>query len=104
MKRRGLGNVRHLNTNYLWVQEVMSKREVDYGKVPESENLSDLCTNCEYVEGKDDLACAIHSVGAGPDMRVFDDKVGEVLNLEGDYASWTRTDSFCVGARNGRRL
>ena len=107
LKRCGLGKVRHLNTNYLWVQEVMSKREVDYGKVPGSENLSDLFTkaldgetidkhvhgtSCEYVEGKDDLAYTIHYVGAGPDMRVFHDKVGEVLKLEGDYAAWTRTD------------
>ena len=71
LKRRGLGKVRHLNTNYLWVQEVMAKREVDYGKVPGSENLSDLFTkaldgetidkhvygtNCEFSEDKDDLA------------------------------------------------
>ena len=27
LKRRGLGKITHLNTNYLWVREVMSKRE-----------------------------------------------------------------------------
>ena len=85
----------------------MSKREVDYGKVPGSENLSDLFTkaldgetidkhilgmNCEFAAAKDDLAYTIHLIGAGPDKSIFDDRVGEAFNLEGEYMAWTRTD------------
>ena len=44
LKRRGLGKVRHLNTNFFWVQEVMAKLEVEYGKVLGSENTSDRFT------------------------------------------------------------
>ena len=85
----------------------MAKREVDYGKVPGSENISDLFTkaldgetidkhiigtSCEFKEGKDELAYTIHYIGASLDKGIFNNKVGEALNLEGNYVAWTRTD------------
>ena len=85
----------------------MAKREVEYGKVPGADNLSDLFTkaldeatigrhttgmHCEFAEGKDDLAYTIHFVGAGPGEGIFNDKIGKALNLRGEYAAWTRTD------------
>ena len=118
LKRRGLGKVRHLNSNYLWVQEVMAKREVEYGKVPGSENTSDLFTkaldgetidkhtagiSCEFAEGKDDLAYTIHFVGAAPSQDMFDDKLGSLLNLKGGYAAWTRTDLHAKTTKTSMR-
>ena len=97
LKRRVLGKVRHLNTNYLWVQEVMSRKEIVYGKVPGSNNRSDLLTkaldgetidrhvtgiSCEYMSGQDDLAYTIHFVGAAPSTDMFDERLGEVLGLQ----------------------
>ena len=111
LKRRGLGKVRHLNTNYLWVQETMAEREVNYGKIPGIDNRADLFTkaldcddidrhveglNCEFASGKDDLAYTIHFVGAVPDTTIFNKKMGEILELKGEYSGWARTD---IGAR-----
>ena len=103
LNRRGLGKVRHPNTNYLWVQEVMSKREVDYSKAPGLGNMSDLSTKAldgetidkhifgtdgEIAEGKHDLAYTIRFIGAhltSPHLTPPHERVGEALSLEGEY-------------------
>ena len=33
IQRQGLGKLRHLNTNYLWVQEKAASQELNFGKV-----------------------------------------------------------------------
>ena len=42
--RRGVGKIRHLDTNYLWVQEQAATGKLQYKKVPGKENGSDLFT------------------------------------------------------------
>ena len=42
--RRGLGKVKHIDTIFLWVQEVVSRRRATIGKVHTSKNLSDVLT------------------------------------------------------------
>ena len=37
VQRRGLGKLRHLDTSFLWIQEVNYKRDIDYGKVAGAE-------------------------------------------------------------------
>ena len=44
IKRRGLGKTRHVDTNYLWIQDVHDRREVSFDKVKGEENPSDLLT------------------------------------------------------------
>ena len=34
IKRRGLGKARHVHTNYLWLQEKHTNKEVQFNKVP----------------------------------------------------------------------
>ena len=118
LRRRGLGKVRHLNTNYLWVQEVMAKGEIDYGKVAGADNNSDLFTKaldgptidkhtnaigCEFTAGKDDLAYTIHFVGSAPQKGLFDDKLGEILQLKGAYSAWIRTDIGATTTKTSMR-
>ena len=43
-RRRGLGRVRHLDVEDLWVQEKIRNGEVQLEKVPGSENMADALT------------------------------------------------------------
>ena len=42
--RRGLGRVKHVDTVFLWVQEVVNQKRAVLGKVHTSQNLSDVLT------------------------------------------------------------
>ena len=44
IRRWRLGKVRHLNTSWLWVQEKVASRELQYLKVKCSDNSADLST------------------------------------------------------------
>ena len=44
MKRQGLGSVKHVATQYLWIQELVQNNEVELRKVPTTENYGDLMT------------------------------------------------------------
>jgi len=48
--RRGLGKVRHIEVNQLWVQDKVSKGELEVRKVSGSVNISDALT--KYVESE----------------------------------------------------
>ena len=43
-RRQGLGNTKHVGTQYLWVQELMRNCKIELRKVPATENLADLLT------------------------------------------------------------
>ena len=42
--RKGIGKIRHLDTNFLWVQEQAAKGKLKYTKVAGKENGGDLFT------------------------------------------------------------
>ena len=42
--RRGLGKLRHLDTNYLWIQEKAAKGDLNFKKVAGVDNGADLFT------------------------------------------------------------
>ena len=44
IRRQGLGKLRHIDTNYLWIQEKAAKKAIGYGKVKGTENPADLLT------------------------------------------------------------
>ena len=44
IQRRGLGKLRHVDTNYLWVQEVAARKQLEYQKVYGKESAADLFT------------------------------------------------------------
>ena len=50
VNRVGLGKLRHLHTNWLWVQEKAMKKEIQYHKTPGSENTSDILTKAVESE------------------------------------------------------
>ena len=69
--REGLGRIRHLDTQSLWLQQALRKRRLGLGKVLGTENPSDLmtkhvdakllaehcrCMGCEFVAGRAELA------------------------------------------------
>ena len=80
IRRNGLGKLRHINTNYLWVQERQAQKDVDYEKVVGSQNTGDLMTKAlnkelidrfcnnigiEFLEGSDDIAFSIYGLEDG---------------------------------------
>ena len=58
--RSGLGKLRHMGTNQLWVQEKVRKGDVEIVKVPTWENIADALT--KYVNKE---AIGKHMAGAG---------------------------------------
>ena len=69
--REGLGRIRHLDTQSLWLQQALRKKRLGVSKVPGAENPSDLMTKhvdakllgeharsmgCEFLEGRAELA------------------------------------------------
>ena len=44
IQRRGIGKVRHLDTQYLWIQDARSSRALKFEKVRGSENPADILT------------------------------------------------------------
>ena len=49
--RQGLGQLRHLETGYLWLQDVLSRKRLSIRKVKGTENLADLGT--KYLKFED---------------------------------------------------
>ena len=48
INRTGLGKLRHINTSYLWIQDVAARRWIEFSKILGTENPADLLT--EYVK------------------------------------------------------
>ena len=44
ISRQGLGKVRHIDTSYLWIQQVSAERELEFIRVPGQSNVADLMT------------------------------------------------------------
>ena len=44
LNRQGLGKLRHIGVQYLWMQTKVKEREMTVEKVPGVDNPSDLCT------------------------------------------------------------
>ena len=44
VKRTGIGKIRHLQTQYLWIQEVVNSGRVSINKVGTNDNMADLLT------------------------------------------------------------
>ena len=42
--RKGFGKVRHIDTSFLWVQEINAKRDIEFQKVRGEANVADLLT------------------------------------------------------------
>ena len=101
--RRGLGKLRHLDTNYLWIQEQAAEGDLNFKKVAGVDNGTDLFTKTlswneiqSHIQ-KLSSQCIQHEinvnyVGARPNgvnlLRVL-----QKLGIAGDrnLAAWTRT-------------
>ena len=100
IQRRGLGKLRHLDTNYVWVQEVAARKQLEYQKVYGKENAADLFTKriswdeiAKHVEKiKGDFS--IYWLGLKPDKdtekRIME--LAKKNKWKGKLAAWQRTD------------
>ena len=76
ISRQGLGKVRHIDTSYLWIQQVSAERQLEFSKVPGESNIADLMTkdldsstiskHCasmglEFKEGRSALAAELNT-------------------------------------------
>ena len=74
ISRKGLGKVRQLDANHLWIQQVAAQKRVKYEKVAGSVNPADLMTkelaaadvdkyvammNAQYAEGRPEIASKV---------------------------------------------
>ena len=63
-QRKGLGTVRHLETNQLWVQDRIARGDLLVEKIGGKKNIADALT--KYVDAKD---LAVHVEGIGLEFR-----------------------------------
>ena len=102
--RRGLGKLRHQDTNYLWIQEKAAKGDLNFKKVAGVDNGADLFTktlswnetqshihklSSQFVQNE----INVNYVGARPN-GVNLPRILQVMGLASDrnLAAWTRTD------------
>ena len=95
--RRRLGKLRHLDTNYLWIQEKAAKGDLNFKKVAGVDNGADLFTknhihklSSQFVQNE----INVNYVGARPN-GVNLPRVLQELGIAGDrnLAAWTRTEN-----------
>ena len=75
--RKGLGKTRHIDTSYVWIQEVAAQRRMVFGKILGKENSADLYTKyfdvstmdrhvhklkCKYTSGRPSVAPEQHVI------------------------------------------
>ena len=102
--RRGLGKLRHLYTNFLWIQEKAAKGDLSFEKVAGVDNAADLFTktlswnviqsriqklSSQFVQNE----INVNYVGARPN-GVNLPRILQEMGLAGErkLAAWTRTD------------
>ena len=54
--RNGLGKLRHLDTSYLWIQEISAEKKLVFDKVDGKENIADMMTKYVPKELSEDLS------------------------------------------------
>ena len=104
--RRGVGRIRHLDTNLLWVQEKSASGQIKYTKVDGKLNGSDLFTKAlswhdierhveamgnEFVESKGKDGFNINMLGNDIGMEAAKELAGRI-GMRGDVRVWRRTD------------
>ena len=108
IRRRGVGKLRHVHTNYLWVQQKSASNEIKYDKVVGVHNVADMMTKPlnsdnimrhtsgiggDFPEDIDETQLTIHHIG-----EVNADKEKEIadaarrVGLTGNLRAWTRID------------
>ena len=120
IKRQGLGRARHINTSYLWIQQV-NDRGINFSKVSGSDNCADLFTKpltreraehlseligMEFPKGYDDIALTINFMGqSGHHIPSSLRSSLQNLGLSGVYFIWPRMDleskCFRTSAKGG---
>ena len=102
--RRGLGELRHLDTNYLWIQEKTAKGDLNFKKVAGVDNGADLFTKWSLIHKLSSQLVqneiSVNYVGAWPNGVNLPFALQE-LGIAGgrNLAAWTRTD---MGSRTRR--
>ena len=109
--RKGLGKLRHLDTNYLWVQEVAARKQIAYKKVHGKENVADLFTKpvsweeiCKHVE-KMRGEFSLEWLGVNSDRKMENSifELAKTGNWMGKYICWQRTDLNTKTAKTSMR-
>ena len=95
--RKGMGRTRHIDTSYLWVQQVAAERRLSFAKVLGRENPADPYTkhldisiadkhvwklNCKYNEGRSNIAPELHTLSISWDDHMRAQPLDEVIHLE----------------------
>ena len=90
IQRIGLGKLRHIHTNWLWVQDKAQSKEIVYNKVNGTENPPDALTKAldgntligyaqrvglEFPEERNEKGYQIQAVGRGPRVNLTLEKI-----------------------------
>ena len=116
-QRKGLGKLRHLDTQALWIQDAVRTKRVNVLKVPGSENVSDIGTKhldaptlnkllkmigVEFRDGRATSAPELVDQGAkaSPEKKVsWEDQSGVKLIIEPNHKPTARTAATVVPSK-----
>ena len=95
--RKGLGRTRHIDTSYLWIQQIAAQRRLAYAKVLGRDNPADLYTKyldaataerhvnrfkCAHEEGRSKIAPELHLISISWDEHLQLQPENHQLHLE----------------------
>ena len=112
VQRRGIGKLRHVHTNFLWVQEASASKVIDYRKEKGADNCADLMTKyvtkelvdrfCERLgtELKESQNDEAYKIGC---LERVQRDYEEAKRWNSDLRIWTRQDLSSVCLRGSMR-
>ena len=96
VQRQGIGKLRHLDTNYLWIQEKASRNELRYEKVLGRDNAADLLTKAltweEIQRHCEKMETAFDGEEVADMMRKEVNLLAEMIGEREKLRCWTRVD------------
>ena len=101
LDRRGLGRLRHVDTNFLWVQEAAADTNVKYQKTKGVDNFSDLLTKHVPRELIEKFTSGV-GIELTTDESKFGYKAVSIVEKE-EIKSWMRVDNGSVSLRGSAK-
>ena len=107
VQRQGIGKMRHLDTNFLWVQEKALRNELKFSKIAGKKNAGDLFTKVlawEDIKAHTDrMGVTFDHAECGRKMKAEIESLSKQMQVSGELRCWTRIDLAAKTAKTTLR-
>ena len=106
IERKGIGRIRHLHTNALWIQEQQIRNVIRFRKTPGADNVADLFTKntsrdtcekhvrglgCQFEEGRAECAAQLHRI-----EKLMSEVTSNNDAIPHDEMNWENTEGWSI--------